>query len=351
MTPSPAVLTAATEAEALEQLHRDGCTDGLPVVVPTRARVDAMAAAVDLDPSTSLGEIGPNRGEATVEAVAVNAVMAGCLPDVFPIVVAAARAVCDPRLDMTEVQSTTHNLGPLVIVNGPAGRSAGVASGFGALGPGHRANATIGRALRLCLVNIGGGRPGESDMALLGHPGKFTFCLAEDEEASPWPPLHTSRGFDADQSAVTVTCVEGPHSVLAFTDADDPTTPDRVLDVLARALSGLPANNAHFGKGTQVVVLNPDHANVLADAGHTRSSIVEALVARAVNTQAELAAVRGGGPPAEPDRLVPAIPSPDHLLVLVAGGTGLYSTVMPSWGAGSHGNIAVSVEVTGASFA
>ena len=191
-------LEATDEAAALESLHDLSCTDGLPVVIPTPSRVERLVLASGLDADMVLGELGPAMGIATVEKVAVAAVMAGCIPDYMPLVVAAVKAAADPRFDLTELQATTHCTAPLIIVNGPARIECGpVASGFGALGPGHRANASIGRALRLCLINIGGGRPGVSDMALLGHPGKFTYCLAEAEEDSPFPPLHTSLGFDA----------------------------------------------------------------------------------------------------------------------------------------------------------
>ena len=334
-------LDAPDESAALEQLHALGCTDGLPVVIPTPDRVDRMVLAGGLDPDVVIGAVAPNLGEATVEKIAANAVMAGCVPDVFPVVLAAVQAICDPVLDLTEVQSTTHNVGPLIIVNGPVARACGIASGFGALGPGHRANATIGRALRLCMINLGGGRPGVSDMALLGHPGKFTACLAEDDDASPFSPLHTALGYQPDDSTVTVVCVEAPHSVIGFVDADDPTTADRLVAGFAAALSGLAANNAVFGGGTQVLVVNPDHANALAAAGYTRESLVDALVARAGNTRAQLAAVHGGRPD-DPDEFVHAIAGPEGLLLLVAGGTGLYSTVMPSWGGGAHRNVAVT---------
>ena len=166
------MLEAADEAAALEQLHELGCTDGLPVVIPTAERVARMVLASGLDADMALGEMGPGRGIATVEKVAVAAVMAGCLPDYMPVVIASARAVIAPEFDLTEMQSTTHCTAPLIIVNGPARATCGpVAAGFGALGPGHRANASIGRALRLCMINIGGGRPGESDMALLDSIG------------------------------------------------------------------------------------------------------------------------------------------------------------------------------------
>lgn len=347
-------LAAHSEEAALEQLHDAGCTDGLPVVIPTPVRVERMVLASGLDPDVSLGQLGPNLGEATVEKAAIASVMAGCLPDYFPVVVAAVRAVSDPRMDMTEVQATTHNLGPLLVVNGPAVGACGIAAGFGALGPGHRANATIGRAVRLAMINIGGGRPGTSDMALLGHPGKFTFCLGEDEESSPWPPLHTSLGYDAEQSAVTVVCTEGPHSVVCFPDDDPEVSADHLLNALAASLSGLGANNTHFAKGTQVVVLNPDHATVLADVGYDRDSIAEVLCQRSKRSWAELATVRTRGSGindeqrrqgADPDKVVHALRSPEALLILVAGGTGLYSTVMPSWGAGPHGNGHLTVEI------
>ena len=208
-------MEAVDEAAALEQLHELGCTDGLPVVIPTPERVERMVLASGQTGDMSLGVMGPALGIATMEKVAVAAVMAGCTADHMPLVVAAVQAVVDPEFDLTEMQATTHCTAPLIIVNGPARESCGgVASGFGALGPGHRANASIGRALRLCMINIGGARPGSSDMALLGHPGKFTYCLAEDEENSPFPPLHVSRGFAPDDSVVTVIGAEAPPSVV-----------------------------------------------------------------------------------------------------------------------------------------
>ena len=166
------LLNASDEAEALEDLHRRGLTDGLPVIIPTPARVTRMVLASGFDADMVLGTMGPGHGIATIEKVAVAAVMSGCLPDYMPVVLAAVKAVIDPIFDLTEMQATTHCTAPLIIVNGPARHTCGpISSGYGALGPGHRANASIGRALRLAMINIGGGRPGTSDMALLGHPG------------------------------------------------------------------------------------------------------------------------------------------------------------------------------------
>lgn len=334
--------TAADDATALDELHAAGRTDGLPVVVPTRDRVDALLAAVPFDPADDLGRVGPSHRRATVEAVAVNAVMAGCLPGHFPVVVAAVRAVLDPAFDLTEVQSTTHNVAPLIVVHGPVRDLAAVSSGTGALGPGHRANACIGRALRLVLMNVGGARPGISDMALLGHPGKFTYCLAEAEEESPFEPMHVARGLDASTSAVTVVGCEAPHSVISVPrpDLGPAGLADAILRVLSAGLGTVCANNVYAGRGNPVVVLNPGHARLLAAGGHDRASIQAALHAHARAAKdllVELAGVApGDGSICE---------APEDILVLVAGGDGLYSAVMPTWGAGEHGNRAITEEV------
>ena len=342
-----ALLTAVDEAAAVERLHDLKCTDGLPVIVPTEARVARMVLAGGFDRDLVLGEMGPAGGVATVEKVAVAAVMAGCLPDHMPVVVAAVRAVLDPRFDLTEMQSTTHCTAPLIIVNGPARHWCGpIASGFGALGPGHRANACIGRALRLAMINIGGGRPGTSDMALLGHPGKFTYCLAEDEEASPFPPLHVDSGYQADESVVTVIGAEAPHSVLFSGSGDDPERHERFLEILAIGLANLATNNAGLRGGAAVVVLNPEHAAILADAGLSRAQVAERLCTLASYPVTELARYEPAfaGKPGKRERL-PCFDCPSDIVILTAGGTGLYSMVMPTWCAGPHRNRAVRVRV------
>ena len=341
-----ATLDAADETEALEWLHANRCTDGLPVIIPTPERVDRLVLASGLDGPLSLGTMGPGGGDATVEKVAANAVMAGCLPDHMPVVLAAVQAVLQPAFDLGEMQGTTHCTAPLVIVNGPARRSAQVADGFGALGPGHRANAAIGRALRLSMINIGMARPGQSDMALLGHPGKFTYCLAESEDVSPWEPLHTDWGYRPDQSAVTVVGAEAPHSVIFTNDADDPTSPERLLATIARVLANLGSNNAHFRCGSQTVILNPEHAEVLAKAGLGRADVKRRLAELAVNPAELLVELN----PAFAGRhhsgdVVGAVRDPDDIVLLVAGGAGLYSAVMPSWAAGAHANPIVHAEI------
>ena len=336
------LLEAVDEAAAVERLHDLGCTDGLPVVVPTPERVARFVLASGLDGDAAIGEMGPLGGVATVEQISVNAVMAGCLPDHLAVVLAAVRAVCHPEFDLAEMQSTTHCTAPLIVVHGPVVDFCSVASGFGALGPGHRANAAIGRALRLCMMNIGGARPGVSDMALLGHGGKFTACLGESPELSPWGPMHVDHGFAAEESAVTVVGTEPPHSVIFVGDADDPSSVERLLDSLARVIANTGSNNAHFRAGVVTVVLNPDHAAVLDAAGLSRAAVRSELASRATNPRGHLAqlnpAFAGDGWPDDP---IPAVRDPADVVVVVAGGPGLYSVVLPSWGAGPHRNRAV----------
>ena len=336
------------EAALQDELYRLKATDGLPVILPTEERVAEMlemAAMAGYDADLILGEVGPNMGEATVEKVAINAVMAGCKPEHFPVVIAAVMAVCDPRMDATEFQVTTHQVAPMLIVNGPAIQEAGIASGFGALGYGHRANLTIGRALRLCLINLGGVWPGESAMSLLSQPASIAYCLAEDEASSPFPPLHTTLGFEAEQSAVTVACVGAPISVILRPSPDGSPVAERMLQVIAETIASVCHNNSTAYSGSIVVILNPDHALTFAREGYDRDRIMDELLRRAVNTADKLSWARMEGPPADPERVVPAIGHRDNLLVLVAGGTGVYTTVMTSWGGGPHGNAHVSREI------
>ena len=348
------LLEAESEEAALEQLHDLQCTDGLPVVIPTPERVGKFILASGQDSDMVLGELGPAMGAATIEKVAAAAVMAGCKPDYMPLLIAAVKAVADPKFDLAELQATTHCTAPLIIVNGPARFDCGpVASGYGALGPGHRANASIGRALRLCLINIGGGRPGLSDMALLGHPGKFTYCLAEAEEESPFPPLHTSLGFAESDSVVTVLGCEAPHSVLYADNADDPEDADKLLYILSVGLANLATNNHIFASGTALVCLGPKHAKVLSRSNFTREDIQRRLWELTQFPKTEH--IRFGGDFGnafvdEPEGNYAAFKEPENILLMVAGGSGLYSMVMPNWGGAANANAAVSVPVEMAAF-
>jgi len=339
-------LEAENEEAALEQLHEMDCTDGLPVVIPTPERVARLVLATGLDADMVLGEMGPAMGIATVEKVAAAAVMAGCKPEYMPLVIAAVKAAADPVFDLAELQATTHCTAPLIVVNGPARIDCGpVASSYGALGPGHRANASIGRALRLCLINIGGGRAGVSDMALLGHPGKFTYCLAEAEEESPFPPLHVSLGFDESDSVVTVLGCEAPHSVIYSDNADDPEDAEKLLYILSVGLTNIATNNAIFASGSALVVLGPKHASVLARSNFTRETTARRLWELTHLPTADHNRYGGEFGSRFTEDTYCAFAAPENILIMVAGGVGLYSMVMPNWGGAGHSNSPVSVKV------
>lgn len=342
------LLSADSEQKAAHALWRDGRTDGLPVVVPTPERVDEMLLyAAGLAPDVILGNIFPAGGQLTVEMAAINAVMAGCAPEMFPLVIAACEALADPRFDAGPLQSTTHCVTPLCIVNGPARKVFEVSSGAGALGPGHRSNATLGRALRLVMLNVGGGVPGVGDMATLGSPAKFTCCLAEAEEENPFGPLHVSLGFAANDSTVTLLGVEGPHS-LVFSFEDAPGVEQAFLHTLAAGLANPASNNIYFGKGMVAVVLNPVHARLLAGKGLSRRDIQERVFEYASVTKTELRRRVGANVNISPQQgeVLRVVPDPSHILLLVGGEEGgAYSAYFPSWGGGAEGQHAVTKKV------
>ena len=191
-----------------------GWSDGLPVIPPTAERVRAMLDYAQRDASELVGYINPDAGSATVEKIAVNAVMAGCLPEYMPVLIAAVQAITEPSFNIHGLQTTTNPVSPLLIINGPVREQIGLNSGRGTLGPGYRANATIGRAVRLLLLNVGGAKPWSTDMALHGSPAKYISCMGENEEESIWEPLHVERGFSAEQSTVTVVGAQGMSNCL-----------------------------------------------------------------------------------------------------------------------------------------
>src|SRR5512132_708993 len=204
---------ADVDADAIEALYARGVTDGLPVVPPTRARVARAVAAAGRDGGELIALVPPNYGRATVEKIAINAVMAGCRPEYLPVVIAAVEAVCDEAFDLHGVSATTNAPAPLVVINGPLRRALDVNCGAGVFGPGWRANATIGRALRLVCVNLGGATPGVVSMSTLAHPGRYTYCIGEWEEQNPWSSLAVEHGFAPTDSTVAVLAADAPLGV------------------------------------------------------------------------------------------------------------------------------------------
>lgn len=335
-------------ADLQDWLASEGLTDGLPVMPPTVEAVAAMVEASGEAGDVELGIIPPLNAPATVERIAANAVMAGCLPEYMPTILAAVRALLDPTFNLYTVQTTTHPVAPLVIVHGPEARRIGVNGGTGVFGPGFRANATIGRAIRLVLMNLGAARPGVRDWAALGTPAKFAYCMTENVDESPFPEFHTTRGFRPDESAVTVVGCEGPQGV----NDHESTTPERNLDLVASVVGHLGSNNWYASDSGSdiVVVLGPEHAKMAADAGWDRVAVQRYVHRRTVRPVADL--MRGGqwqlrtwspwmnALAEDPTALVPIVEAPDNVIVLVAGGPGKWSAAMTTMG-----NVSRSVTV------
>ena len=336
----------------LEIWFDKGVTDGLPVVPPSRARVEQMLAASARARADLVGEVAPNYGRATVEKVAINAVMAGCRPEYFPVVLAAVEAACDPSFNLHGVSTSTHFSGPLIIAHGPIRTRIGLNCSFGVFGPGYRANATIGRALRLVMINVGGARPGETSMSTFGHPGRYTYCIGEHEEASPWPPYHASRGLAATESAVTVFAGEAPHGISDHAS--------RTARALAGSLGWSMAclwNAKHFPLYSHtMLVVGPEHARTLADDGWSKDDLVRHIFETVRvpygrlgpaddNGEGTNLRFAKGGEPA-PDEPIPKFPSPEELHVVVAGGTaGRFSMAIPGWLGTRNGSRPVTVPI------
>jgi hypothetical protein len=322
----------------VEWYFEQGWTDGLPVVPPTRDAVAEMMRALGGDPGHVEAKVPPRWGTLTREVLAVNLVMAGCRPDYAPVVRAAMLALCDPLFNLNGVQATTHLVAPLLVINGPVRTRIGLNGAANVFGSGNRANATIGRAIRLVLLNVGGATPGDLDKSTLGSPAKYTFCIAENEEASPLPPYHVDRGYDPDVSTVFVIGCEAPHSVTNHL-ADDPPG---ILDSIVSAMSTIAHNNA-VSSGSCAVVLGVEHANTIAGAGWTRSDVRSYLWHHTTNTFGQISfhgrygKVYNRNLPRwyrrEADARIPIVPSPDDIHLFVAGGeSGRFSAFLPGWG-------------------
>jgi hypothetical protein len=264
--------------DLVEWYFEQGWTDGLPVVPPTAERVAACVAALGGEPEFLECRVPPRYGGLTREMLAVNMVMAGCKPEYARVVRAAMLALTTNAFNLNGVQATTHMAGPLLIVNGPVAREIGMNGGVNAFGSGNRANATIGRAIRLILLNVGGGTPGDLDKSTLGHPGKYTYCVAENEAESPFAPYHVEKGFAADDSTVFVIAAEPPHSCTNHV-ADDP---EGILDTICSAMSTIANNNA-VSSGHCAVIVGPEHARTIAAKGWTRHDIRTYLHMNAYN--------------------------------------------------------------------
>lgn len=318
-------------AALFAELVKRGWTDGLPVLPPTRAAVDEMIAESRLERNFSLGVLPPLSGVATIEKIAANAVMAGCLPEYFSLVIAAVKGVLQPGFNLDGVQTTTGNVAPVVIANGPCRKNLDINCGANVLGQGWRANATIGRALRLIMTNIGGAVPGQFDKSTVGQPAKYTFCFGENEEENPWEPLHVERGFHPLKDTVHVTGCSGVYSAVDMASQ----TAKGLLKTFALTMAGGLASGVTT---TEVLfVVCPEHAAIFAAAGYSKADIRQELFAMARVPQEkisdenlELLSKRRpmwfkNGAAGD----VGAVDRPEDIWLVVAGGAGAKSAYIP----------------------
>ena len=320
---------------SLERQMSGALADGLPLVPPTRQAVARMIAACGRAGSIVLGQMAPLMQEATIEDAAICAVAAGCKPAYFPVVLAALEAILDPAFNLLAIQATTELASTLIVVNGPVGRHLNIHSGSGCLGAGFRANATIGRALRLTCMHIGGALPGETDMATFGHGGKFSACFAEAEDDNPWAPLHVTRGYALEQSTVTLIGADAPVNCNDFGS----TTADGLLRMIGESMAYPGSNNAQGG-GEVIAALSPAHARVLGGAGMSRRQLQEKLFELArvplarfsneiISRVRKKREARYGKNLPDP---LPIADGPDEILIVVAGGPGAHTLFFPTYG-------------------
>ncbi|MCY3893933.1 MAG: thioredoxin family protein [Acidimicrobiaceae bacterium] len=343
--------------DAQEAMHDRGWSDGLPLVAPSAERVSAMLAGTSRRADEVVANVAPDLADCTVEKAAVNAVMAGCRPEYFPVVLAALTAVCNDTFNMHGMLATTMPVGPVFIVNGPIAREIGMNSGINVFGQGNRANSTIGRAVQLIVRNVGGGRPGEVDRAALGQPGKVGFCFAEIEDdsgnsddgtegagGSGWGPLCTDFGFEAGTNTVTAFPGEAPRSVVDQLSRD----PESLARTMAAALNAIHHPKLVLGFDA-ILAVAPDHSRVFIDSGWTRQHTAERINELTTRPGAEL--VRGAGGIAEgvPEFLaeadLPKFRDGGLHLVHCGGGAGLFSAVIGGWVNGDVGAQPVCVEI------
>lgn len=343
---SSRIVEAADLEAAVEVCYEQKWTDGLPVVPPTRGAIERILAYLKRDPGEIVGIVPPRNGVATIEKIAINCVMAGCRPEYVPIVIAAVEAMLEERFNLNGVQTTTHACAPLCVVSGPAVKSLGFNTREGALGHGCRAAATIGRAVRLVLWNIGGGFPGDPCKTTLGHPGYFSFCVAEDEDANPWEALHVERGFNAEDTVVTLTATTAPMSVATgagYSPIED------VLCLLADSIATLGSNN--ITGGDMVLVLGPMTAKALGEAGLSKRDVKQGIMRLATRPVRDAKRRRSISPThpmhwskvvdaSDDEARVPWVRAAENLVIVVTGGWGSgagFCALCAGWGSlGGH---------------
>ena len=327
--------------EAIESFYERGWSDGLPIVPPTEDAVDKFLQAAGLAPGHVLGTEPVKGGVATAEKVAINSVMAGCRPEYMPVVAAAVEAITADEFNLHAITASTMGASIMALISGPAAKDLGVNSGISAFGPGHRANATIGRALRLIVINLFGSRSGEIDKATLGHPGKYTWCFGELADRSPWTPIHADMGLPADSSAVTV------FSALSGIQVGEhaANTPEGILDAFVNALWATAP-----GMIEVLIVLCPEHMAFFRDAGWAKSRVGEYLYEVTKRPVSQWSHPTSRSDNEEGGPLASALERPESAIVTVAGSDGGgWSAVIPTWSNGHNSKVVTRPIATAAS--
>ena len=326
--------------DEIETCFARGWSDGLPVVPPTEERILRMLSGTTRAPDELVGIVPPNYNTCTVEKVALNAVLAGCKPEYLPVVLAAVEAALTEAFCMHGLLATTFFAGPMIVVNGPITREIGMNARVNALGQGNRANATIGRALQLVIRNIGGGVPGGIDRAMLGNPGKYTFCFAEREDDSPWESLAIERGFSSDASTVSLFAASGTTPIMDQASRD----PDALCRSIAACLKA-DGHPKHANSPPPVLVISPEHTRRYADAGWSKTRFRDTLNQYLQLPVAELLSGAGGIPEgmrATDKEIIPKFRNNILHIVRAGGDAGLFSALISSWG----GSQSITKEIT-----
>jgi hypothetical protein len=311
-----------------------GWSDGWPIIPPTPKRVSEILLSVGQNGSEVLGLMAPRWGKVTIEKLAINSVMAGCRPEHFPVVLNAVKAMLEPQFGLHTVQTTTHPRAPLIIVNGPMAKELGMNAGSNCFGPGNQANAVIGRAIRLILLNLGGAWPGKFDRATQGQPSKYTFCIAENEEESPWEPLHVERGYKNAESTVTVMGVESPHNINDHVSQ----TAHHLLTTIADGMVHIGVNSMYVNTCETAVFISPEHGATIKRDGLSKMDVKHFLFE---NARLPLYKLKLGGMwdmrdwpkwfnTVDDHALIPIVRRPEDIVVVVAGGIGKHSSCSPS---------------------
>ena len=346
-------IDVGSQDDEVEFMFDQGFSDGLPLVPPTPERVIEMLAGTSKDAQEVLGEMAPHMGVVTVEKVAINAVMAGCKPEYLPVVLAATEAILTDDYNIHGVMATTMGASPVLVVNGPIRHRIGMNMGLGALGQGNRANATIGRALRLVIRNIGGAKPGETERSTLGNPMKFTMCFAEWEERNPWSPLHVERGFDKDDSVVTVfTMSSGPTLIVD----QDSRSASQLAGTLGQGLQAVMSPKA-YGATDCLLVVVPEHVDTLMRDNYSKAELRQRIQEVSARPLRELVADPQSGTGIKADmaaqmdestlnNMVSKFRRDDDIHIVVAGSeAGKFSGAFHGWVTGSVGSIPVSRKI------